>query len=165
MAEDGLLIGSGAIDADGGTDGLSSTEIAEFPRRSIEVRTVLIELGESLLVQEVKLVTFGTHEQVILLALLLEGLGHVLAGAQVETVLVYPHYRLGTELRVKGTPVLRLELGQALDAEGLGAAIGTLLEFHLQMGSTAIAEDLLTGTTATDDLRLELVADRTGRLL
>ena len=79
MAEDGLLIMSGAVDADGGTDGLRSTEVAEFPCWSIEVRAVLIELGEGFLVQEVKLVIFGTHKQVVLLALLLERLGHMLA--------------------------------------------------------------------------------------
>lgn len=89
----------------------------------------------------------------------------MLASPQVETVLVYSQYRLGTELRVKGTAILRLELGQAFDAERLGAAIGTLLEFDLEVGSTAIAEDLSTGPTATHDLRLELVADRTGGLL
>lgn len=165
VAEDGLLIGSGAIDADGGADGLCSTEIAEFPRRSIEVGAVLVELGEGLLVQEVELVIFGADEQVILLALLLEGLGHLLAGAQVEAVLVYSQDRFGTELRVKGTAVLRLELGQSFDAERLGAAVGALLVFHLQVGSTAIAEDLLAGAAAADDLGLELVADRTGGLL
>lgn len=42
MAEDALLIRSGAIDADGGTDGLSSTEVAELSGSNIEVAAVFV---------------------------------------------------------------------------------------------------------------------------
>jgi hypothetical protein len=62
MAEDALLIGSGAVDADGGADGGSSTEVAELGSSSIKVTAVFVELGEGVLVEEVELVTFRTDE-------------------------------------------------------------------------------------------------------
>ncbi len=81
-----------------------------------------------------------------------------------KTVLIYTYNHLWTQLSIERTTVLRLQGREALDAEWLRAAIGTLLKLDLEMSSTPIAKDLTAGAAASDDLGLEFIADGAARV-